>query len=160
MAALRVTEFTDPACPFAFSAEPARMRLRWLYGDQIEWRPRMIVLSESPDEYVERGFTPEAQSVALETIRDEYGMPIDTRMRPRMMATVDAMPRAVSEIPAYAGAASADDTPGTISNGTSARLSAIASSAPRPKSSGSPPFNRTTHRPARASEISSCSIAV
>ncbi len=27
-----VTPFTDPACPFAFSAEPARVRLRWHYG--------------------------------------------------------------------------------------------------------------------------------
>src|SRR5205085_8166353 len=90
MAALRITEFTDPACPFAFSAEPARLRLLWLYGDQIEWRPRMIVLSESPDDYIERGFTPERQVTALETIRARYGMPIDTRMRPRMMATVDA----------------------------------------------------------------------
>jgi predicted DsbA family dithiol-disulfide isomerase len=90
MAALRITEFTDPACPFAFSAEPARQRLRWLYGDQIEWRPRMIVLSESPDEYVARGFTPERQVTALETIREKYGMPIDTRRRPRMMATVHA----------------------------------------------------------------------
>ena len=90
MAALRVTEFTDPACPFAFSAEPARLRLSWLYGDQLEWRPRMVVLSESPDDYVERGFTPERQAAALEAIQDRYGMPIDTRRRPRMMATVRA----------------------------------------------------------------------
>ena len=27
--------FTDPACPFAFSAEPIRQRLRWHYGDQL-----------------------------------------------------------------------------------------------------------------------------
>src|SRR5437764_14147861 len=90
MAALRITEFTEPACPFAFSAEPARLRLRWLYGDQIEWRRRMVVLSESPDDYIERGFTPERQVAALETIRRKYGMPIDTRPRPRMMATVRA----------------------------------------------------------------------
>jgi predicted DsbA family dithiol-disulfide isomerase len=90
MAALRITEFTDPACPFAFSAEPARMRLRWLYGDDIEWRPRMVVLSESPDDYVARGFTPERQVTALEAIQRKYGMPIDTRRRPRMMATVRA----------------------------------------------------------------------
>src|SRR5204863_1724434 len=90
MAALRVTEFTDPACPFAFSAEPARLRLRWLYGDQIDWQLRMVVLSESPDDYVERGFTPERQVAALEAIKSRYGMPIDTRRRPRMMATVRA----------------------------------------------------------------------
>jgi hypothetical protein len=43
--ALEVTLFTDPACPFAFSAEPVRQRLRWHYGDQLTWRPRMIVLT-------------------------------------------------------------------------------------------------------------------
>ena len=43
---LAVTLFTDPACPFAFSAEPVRMRLRWHYGDGLTWRLRMIVLSE------------------------------------------------------------------------------------------------------------------
>src|SRR3954464_6394029 len=90
MASLIIREFTDPACPFAFSAEPARLRLRWLYGDQIEWRPRMVVLSRSPDHYVERGFTPERQVGALEAIKAKYGMPIDTRRRPRMMATVHA----------------------------------------------------------------------
>lgn len=34
MAALAIEEFTDPGCPFAFSAEPARWRVEWLYGDQ------------------------------------------------------------------------------------------------------------------------------
>ena len=42
MAALRITEFTDPACPFAFSAEPVRLRLRWHYGDALRWRTTMI----------------------------------------------------------------------------------------------------------------------
>jgi predicted DsbA family dithiol-disulfide isomerase len=90
MASLLITEFTDPACPFAFSAEPARLRLRWLYGEQIEWRQRMVVLSESTADYVAKGFTPERQEEALKMIRRRYGMPIDTRRRPRMMVTVHA----------------------------------------------------------------------
>jgi predicted DsbA family dithiol-disulfide isomerase len=90
MALLRIDEFTDPGCPFAFSAEPARLRLRWLYGDQIEWRPRMIVLSRSPDDYIAKGFTPERQQQALTDIQRRYGMPIDPRLRPRMAATVHA----------------------------------------------------------------------
>src|SRR3954447_10485689 len=90
MASLTIREFTDPACPFAFSAEPARLTLLWLYGDQIEWRPRMIVLSESADDYIAKGFTPERQVEALEAIQQRYGMPIDPRRRPRMMATVHA----------------------------------------------------------------------
>src|SRR3954454_2911892 len=90
MAVLRIDDFTDPGCPFAFSAEPARLRLRWLYGDQIEWRSRMIVLSRSPQEYLDTGFTPERQAQALADIQRRYGMPIDARQRPRMPATVDA----------------------------------------------------------------------
>src|SRR3954468_14121748 len=87
---LVINHFTAPACPFAFSAEPARLKLRWLYGDQIEWRPRMVVLSESPRDYEAKGFTPEFQEQALAMIRARYGMPIDLRRRPRMMATVHA----------------------------------------------------------------------
>lgn len=87
---LLIREFTDPACPFAFSAEPARLKLRWLYGNQIEWHPRMIVLSESPHDYEAKGFTPERQEEALTMIQARYGMPIDPRRRPRMMTTVHA----------------------------------------------------------------------
>src|SRR3712207_4927342 len=65
MALLRIDDFTDPGCPFAFSAEPARMRLRWLYGDQIEWRPRMIVLSRHPSDYLRKGLTPEKLAVGM-----------------------------------------------------------------------------------------------
>jgi predicted DsbA family dithiol-disulfide isomerase len=90
MTSLLIREFTDPACPFAFSAEPARLKLRWLYGDQIEWHPRMVVLSESPSDYEAKGFTPERQEDALTKIQAKYGMPIDTRRRPRMVATVHA----------------------------------------------------------------------
>src|SRR5919202_5137915 len=90
MAILRIDDFTDPGCPFAFSAEPARLRLKWLYADQIEWRPRMIVLSRSAQEYLDKGFTPERQSQALADIQRRYGMPIDPRLRPRMPATIDA----------------------------------------------------------------------
>ncbi|MEA2377045.1 MAG: hypothetical protein QOD13_952, partial [Thermoleophilaceae bacterium] len=29
-----VTHFTDPGCPWAYSAWPAHTTLRWRYGDQ------------------------------------------------------------------------------------------------------------------------------
>ena len=32
---LLVTEYTDAVCPWAWSAEPMRWRLRWLYGDGL-----------------------------------------------------------------------------------------------------------------------------
>lgn len=87
MATLRITEYTDPGCPFGFSAEPARHRLRWLYGDEIEWDIRMVGLAESGEEYVERGFTVTEQSEAFLTLAQRHGMPIDPALRERMAAT-------------------------------------------------------------------------
>ena len=87
---VRIYEFTDPGCPWAWSAEPFRRRLDWLYGDRIDWHLRMVGLSESPEEYLEKGFTPERQSRSFRRIAREHGMPIDSRERPRMVATVPA----------------------------------------------------------------------
>ena len=33
-----VTHFTDPACPWAYSASPALAVLRWRYREQLDWR--------------------------------------------------------------------------------------------------------------------------
>jgi predicted DsbA family dithiol-disulfide isomerase len=85
-----ITEYTDPGCPWAYSAEPFRRRLSWLYGDQLEWKVRLVGLSESPADYLEKGFTPEKQSRAFAAIARDHGMPIDTSVRPRMAATVPA----------------------------------------------------------------------
>jgi predicted DsbA family dithiol-disulfide isomerase len=90
MATVTITEFTDPGCPFAWSAEPARRRLQWLYGEQLEWRLRMVGLAESEDDVAASGFTPERQSAALRRLSDEYGMPIDTSVRARVAATMPA----------------------------------------------------------------------
>ena len=85
-----IAEFTDPGCPWAYSAEPFRLKLRWLYGDAIDWSSRLVVLAEDPQEYVDKGFTPEKLSQALSTIARDHGMPIDTSLRPRMAATAPA----------------------------------------------------------------------
>ncbi len=87
---IRIRHFTDPGCPWAFSAEPRRLRLEWLFGDQLEWQLRMVVLAHSPAEYAEKGFTPEKQSAGYKTLQRDYGMPIDWRERPRMAGTADA----------------------------------------------------------------------
>ena len=47
-------------------------------------------LSERPEDYEERGFDPEKQADAFKRISREHGMPIDTRVRPRMAATLPA----------------------------------------------------------------------
>jgi predicted DsbA family dithiol-disulfide isomerase len=85
-----ITEFTDPGCPWAYSAEPFRRRLTWLYGESIAWEVRVVGLSESPRDYEERGFDTRAQAEAFRRISHEHGMPIDTGERPRMAATLPA----------------------------------------------------------------------
>jgi predicted DsbA family dithiol-disulfide isomerase len=85
-----ITEFTDPGCPWAWSAEPFRRRLQWLYGDALKWERRMVVLADDPQEYVEKGFTPEKLSAAYATMSRDHGMPMDTSVRPRMAATAPA----------------------------------------------------------------------
>jgi predicted DsbA family dithiol-disulfide isomerase len=101
MTSITMTHFTDPGCPFAWSAEPARWRLQWLYGDQLEWRLRMVGLTERPEDYIDKGFTPERQSSSFARLADAYGMPMDTSLRPRMAATMPAC-RAVVAVRRYA----------------------------------------------------------
>jgi predicted DsbA family dithiol-disulfide isomerase len=70
-----IRHFTDPACPYAFSAERQRLRLLWLYGDQIDWDLHMVVLSEEPPQK----FTPDQLSEGHRKLQMRYGMPIDWR---------------------------------------------------------------------------------
>jgi predicted DsbA family dithiol-disulfide isomerase len=67
---LGVELFTDPACPFAFSAEPVRQRLRWHYGDGLRWTTRMIVLTREPGEA-------EKLAQGAPGLQRRHGMPID-----------------------------------------------------------------------------------
>ena len=81
--AIEITLFTDPACPFAFSAEPVRQRLRWHYGDQLHWRLRMIVLTLEPGEDAKLAEgAPNLQRI--------YGMPIDPNPYPRTFSSEPA----------------------------------------------------------------------
>jgi len=73
---LEITLFTDPACPFAFSAEPVRRRLRWHYGDGLTWNVRMIVLTLEPGEA-------EKLAEGAPGLQRRHGMPIDPAPYPR-----------------------------------------------------------------------------
>jgi predicted DsbA family dithiol-disulfide isomerase len=83
MSSLDVTLFTDPACPFAFSAEPARQRLRWHYGDGLKWTTKMIVLTREPGEAAKL-------AEGAPGLQRRYGMPIDPRPYPREAASEPA----------------------------------------------------------------------
>jgi 2-hydroxychromene-2-carboxylate isomerase len=74
--ALAITHFTDPACPFAFSAEPQRLRLRWHYGDGLEWQTRMIVLTREEGEA-------EKLAEGAPGLQRKFGMPIEPGPYPR-----------------------------------------------------------------------------
>jgi predicted DsbA family dithiol-disulfide isomerase len=89
-APIHITLYTDPACPWAFSAEPFRWKLQWLYGDALEWEIKLVGLSDDPEAAVRAGFTPEVLSQAQGRIADRYGMPMDTGVRDRMSASIPA----------------------------------------------------------------------
>jgi predicted DsbA family dithiol-disulfide isomerase len=83
VAKLAIEHFTDPACPFAFSAEPVRFRLRWHYGEQLEWRTRMIVLTLEPGEA-------EKLAEGAPGLQRRYGMPINPAPYPRTASSEPA----------------------------------------------------------------------
>ena len=89
-AELTITEYTDPACPWAFSAEPFRLRLDWIYGDAIEWKHVMVVLSEDPADYEKKGLDAEMLAKGAGKIAQAHGMPIDSSVPERLQASLPA----------------------------------------------------------------------
>ena len=81
-----VTHFSDPGCPWAYSASPAHAVLRWRYGDQLRWRLVTIGLTEQADQYVRRGYTPAGSARGYLRFR-RRGMPFATEPRPRVSGT-------------------------------------------------------------------------
>lgn len=81
-----IRHFTDPSCPWAFSAERQRLRLLWLYGEQIDWALHMVVLAET----VPEDLTPETVSASYRRLAMRYGMPIDWRERVHVAPSIHA----------------------------------------------------------------------
>lgn len=90
MPTVAITEFTDPGCPFAFSAEPHRLRLRWLFGDQLQFSERMVGLHATRAEHEEDGLTPEKMAEGAEKLAAEFGMPMSEEPKEAVAATVPA----------------------------------------------------------------------
>jgi 2-hydroxychromene-2-carboxylate isomerase len=84
--ALSATHFTDPGCPWAYSASPALAVLRWRFGDGLDWRLATIGLTESGDQYERRGYTPARSARGYLRFR-RYGMPFATAPRRRIPGT-------------------------------------------------------------------------
>jgi protein-disulfide isomerase-like protein with CxxC motif len=89
MAKISVTHFTDPSCPWAYSASPAFAVLRWRYGRQLDWRLVTIGLSEDPGRYLELGYTPTRMALGMMHFR-RYGMPFISEPRARIAASARA----------------------------------------------------------------------
>jgi 2-hydroxychromene-2-carboxylate isomerase len=87
VSAITATHFTDPACPWAYSFRPAHARLRWRFGDQIDWRLVLIGLSETGEAYERRGYTPDRQLDTQHRFSKRFGMPFSFERKPRMAGT-------------------------------------------------------------------------
>jgi protein-disulfide isomerase-like protein with CxxC motif len=82
-----VIHFTDPGCPWAYSATPAHTTLRWRYGDGLRWTLVTIGLSEDAARYAARGYTPTRSAVDWRTTFQRYGMPFAFTPKASLSAT-------------------------------------------------------------------------
>ena len=83
---IEATLYSDPACPWAYSAYPALRVLEWRYGDGLRWRLVLIGLSEDPERLVERGSTPLRSALGHMRFR-RYGMPFAPQPKARVAAS-------------------------------------------------------------------------
>jgi 2-hydroxychromene-2-carboxylate isomerase len=83
---LSATHYTDPGCPWAYSASPALATLYWRYGDGLDWRLVTIGLTEDGAQYERRGYTPARSARGYRGFR-RYGMPFSTQPRRRIPGT-------------------------------------------------------------------------
>lgn len=70
-----VTLYTDAACPWAYSANPALRVLEWRYGDELAWRLVMIGLRDEVSEVAIKTYNPARVILGHARFRDRYGMP-------------------------------------------------------------------------------------
>lgn len=82
-----LTHFSDPHCPWAYSASPAHTVLRWRFGAQLDWRLVLIGLSESPERYIKAGYTPARSAQGYRTYARRFGMPFGGQPRERVTGT-------------------------------------------------------------------------
>jgi protein-disulfide isomerase-like protein with CxxC motif len=85
-----VTHFTDPGCPWAYSAGPALTTLRWRYGDGLRWPLVTIGLTEDRRQYADRGYTPIKSAVGWRTTFTRFGMPFAFTPKAGLSATSPA----------------------------------------------------------------------
>jgi predicted DsbA family dithiol-disulfide isomerase len=87
---ITATLYSDPACPWAYSESPALRVIEWRYGDQLDWNLVLIGLTESSDQYAQRGYTPVRGALGQLQFRGRYGMPFSAEPKARLSATARA----------------------------------------------------------------------
>jgi 2-hydroxychromene-2-carboxylate isomerase len=80
---IKVTLYTDAACPWAYSANPSFRVLEWRYGDQLAWRLVTIGLREDATQAYEPVRAAKRQMV----FRRRYGMPFSLEPKERPAGT-------------------------------------------------------------------------
>ena len=86
---ITATLFNDPGCPWGYSAIPALRTLEWRYGDQLDWRLALIGLTETAQQYYDRGYTTRSNADGMIGFR-RFGMPLNAEPRERLSATAPA----------------------------------------------------------------------
>jgi 2-hydroxychromene-2-carboxylate isomerase len=81
---IRATLYTDPGCPWGYSANPALRVLEWRFGNQLDWRLVMIGLREEANQ---AGFDAARRAAGHAYWRDTYGMPFGLVPKARAAAT-------------------------------------------------------------------------
>jgi 2-hydroxychromene-2-carboxylate isomerase len=84
---VEVVHYTDPSCPWAYSAEPFMRALEWRYGDALDWRLVTIGLREDTSGLVRSGTTPESRVDGWRWYSETFGMPLLTTPRARLVAS-------------------------------------------------------------------------
>lgn len=84
---ISATLFSDPACPWGYSENPALRVIEWRYRDQIDWELVLVGLSEDTSRYESHGYTPVRGAQGQLKFRDRYGMPFATTPKPRLSAS-------------------------------------------------------------------------
>jgi 2-hydroxychromene-2-carboxylate isomerase len=101
--AIRTTLYSDPACPWAYSATPALSVLRWRYRDQLDWSLVTIGLRDTTDALGASGYSTARQATGSRRFRDRYGMPFAAAPRTRLVATGRACRAVVASRLAHPG---------------------------------------------------------
>ncbi len=84
---IEATLYTDAACPWGYSANPALRVLEWRYGSHLTWRLVMIGLREDATGLAERGFNPLRSTLGHMSFRRLYGMPFALAPKERLAGT-------------------------------------------------------------------------